>query len=124
VELDSVKTTMSGGIPIEAVPVSVVVLLYSIICFTLSFLLVLLLISFGERWTCKYITNLWKAISDISADVTILSTFTALSYAISWKTIKEAQFDKAVQSLEHPGLAIGGAAQPLDVVLFFIRKFT
>jgi hypothetical protein len=38
--------------------------------------------------------------------------------------IKEAQFDKAVQSLKHPGLAIGGAAQPVDVVLFFIRKFT
>jgi hypothetical protein len=66
--------------------------------------------------------------------VTILSTFTALStlgsiiqqlhYAISWKVIKEAQFDKAVQSLKHPGLAIGGAAQPVDVVLFFIRKFT
>lgn len=125
---------MSGGIPIEAVPVSVVVLFYSIICFTLCFLLVLLLISFGERWTCKCIISLWKAFSDISVDVTIFSTFTALStlgsiiqqlhYAISWKIIKEAQFVKAVQSLDHPGLALGGAAQRVDVVLFFIRKFT
>lgn len=65
-------------------------------------------------------------------DVTIFSAFTALStigsiiqqihYATSWLIIKEAQFNKAVQSLHHPGLAFGGAAQPVDVVLFFIRK--
>jgi hypothetical protein len=70
--------------------------------------------------------------SDFAADVTIFSAFTALStlgsiiqqihYATSWVIIKEAQFNKAVQSLDHPGLALGGAAQPVDVVLFFIRK--
>lgn len=37
-------------------------------------------------------------------------------------TIKEAQFNKAVQSLEHPGLALGGTAQLVDMVLFFVRK--
>jgi hypothetical protein len=72
------------------------------------------------------------SLSDHAIDVTIFSAFTALStlgsiiqqlhYATSWVVIKEAQFDKAVQSLDHPGLALGGAAQPVDVVLFFIRK--
>jgi hypothetical protein len=69
---------------------------------------------------------------NFATDVTIFSAFTALStlgsitqqlhYATSWVIIKEAQFHKAVESLDHPGLALGGAAQPVDVVLFFIRK--
>jgi hypothetical protein len=69
---------------------------------------------------------------NFATDVTVFSSFTALStlgsitqqlhYATSWVIIKEAQFHKAVESLDHPGLALGGAAQPVDVVLFFIRK--
>jgi hypothetical protein len=128
---------MSGGIPLDAVPVSVVVLLYSVICFTLCFLLVLLLISFGERWTCKQNLPLppfsFTSSAKCAIDVTIFSSFTALStvasiiqqlhYATSWVIIKEAQFNKAIESLKHPGLALGGAAQPVDEVLFFIRKY-
>jgi hypothetical protein len=63
--------------------------------------------------------------------VTIFSTFTAIStlasiiqqvhYATSFFTIKQAQFQQAVKSLSHPGLAFGGAAEPTDVVLFYIR---
>ena len=37
--------------------------------------------------------------------------------------IKQAQFDKAVQSLTTPALGLGGAAQIVDVVLFDIRGF-
>jgi hypothetical protein len=70
--------------------------------------------------------------ANCATDVTIFSAFTALStlgsiiqqlhYAIAWVIIKEAQFDQAVQSLTHKGLALGGAAQPTDKVLFYIRK--
>jgi hypothetical protein len=65
--------------------------------------------------------------------VTLFSTFTALStlasiiqqlhYATAWAIIKEAQFQKAVKSLTHKGLAFGGAAQIVDQVLFFIRTY-
>jgi hypothetical protein len=124
---------MSGGIPQEAVPVSAVVLLYSVINFILCFLLTLLLISFGERWTCNQNRCLSSTSSaDCATDVTIFSGFTALStlgsiiqqihYATSWVIIKEAQFNSAVESLKHSGLALGGAAQPVDEILFFIRK--
>ena len=34
------------------------------------------------------------------------------------------QFDKAVESLTHPGLALSGSAQTVDQVLFFIRKLS
>lgn len=43
---------MTGGIPQGAVGVSVVVLLYSAGCLTLTTLLTCLLISFGEAWSC------------------------------------------------------------------------
>jgi hypothetical protein len=62
----------------------------------------------------------------------MLCSFTALStaasiiqqfhYAFAWEVIKQAQFDKAVQSLTTPALGLGGAAQIVDVVLFDIRK--
>ena len=45
-----------------------------------------------------------------------------IHYATSWVIIKEAQFTKAVESLRHPGLALGGASQKVDVILFFIRE--
>ncbi|KAN0108479.1 hypothetical protein V8E51_008221 [Hyaloscypha variabilis] len=108
---------MSGGIPQEAVPVSVIVLFYSVTCFLLCLLLVLLLISFGERWTYVTIFSAFTALS------TLGSIIQQLHYATSWVVIKEAQFNKAVQSLDHPGLALGGAAQPVDVVLFFIQFY-
>jgi hypothetical protein len=64
--------------------------------------------------------------------VTIFSTATAIStlasiiqqlhYATSWLVIKQAQFQQAVKSLSHPGLAFGGAAEQTDIILFYIRK--
>jgi hypothetical protein len=71
--------------------------------------------------------------TDRLVDVTLLCSFTLLStvasiiqqfhYAFAWETIKQAQFDKAVQSLTVPALGLGGAAQIVDVALFDIRKF-
>ena len=75
-----------------------------------------------------------KIIADCLTDVTMLCSFTALStvasiiqqfhYAFAWEVIKQAQFDKAVQSLTTPALGLGGAAQTMDVVLFDIREYS
>jgi hypothetical protein len=72
-------------------------------------------------------------VADYLVDVTLLCFFTAVStvasiiqqfhYAFAWKVIKQAQFDKALQSLTTPALGLGGAAQMVDVVLFDIRGF-
>ncbi|KAF8851897.1 hypothetical protein BDZ45DRAFT_129285 [Acephala macrosclerotiorum] len=108
---------MAPGIPSQAVWASVIVLIYSSICLSLSTMLTCLLITFGESWSY----------------VTILSGFTALStaasiaqqfhYATSWVIIKQAQFDKAVLALTHKGLAFGGAAQIVDQILYFIQFY-
>ncbi|CZR61688.1 uncharacterized protein PAC_11585 [Phialocephala subalpina] len=102
---------MGSGIPQGAAGASVAVLIYSFFCQTCSLLLVGLLLSYGEN-------------------VTLLCSFTAIStvgsiiqkfhYAFAWEVIKQAQFDKAVQSLTTPALGLGGAAQTVDVVLFDI----
>jgi hypothetical protein len=65
-------------------------------------------------------------------DVMIFSTFTSIAtlasfiqqihYAVAWSIIKQSQFDLAVMSISHPGLAFGGAAEQTDVILFYIRK--
>jgi hypothetical protein len=66
------------------------------------------------------------------SDVMIFSTFTSIAtlasfvqqihYALAWSLIKQSQFETAVKSLSHPGLSFGGAAEPIDVILFYIRK--
>jgi hypothetical protein len=66
--------------------------------------------------------------------VTLLNLFTATStlasiiqqihYATAWVAIKQAQYDKAVEYLNTPSLAIGGAAEKTDVVVFDIRKLS
>ncbi len=81
-----------------------------------------------EYWQRKVLL----ASANLKIDVTIFSGFTALStltsiiqqvhYATAWVVIKEAQFEKAVESQTRKGLAFGGAAQIVDQVLFFIRK--
>lgn len=53
-QIVSAKVVMSGGIPKAAAGASAGVLLYSIVCLILSTLLVCLLWSYGERWTCKF----------------------------------------------------------------------
>jgi hypothetical protein len=125
---------MGGGIPNGAVGASVAVLIYSFLCLTCSSLVVGLLLSYGEKWTCKlYIRslNLEQKLTAYLIDVTFLCFFTALStvasiiqqfhYAFAWEVIKQAQFNQAVQSLTTPALGLGGAAQIVDVVLFDIR---
>ena len=81
---------------------------------------------------CAIRSTKLRSTADRSIDVTLLCAFTALStvgsiiqqfhYATSWVDIKQAQFEKAIQSLTEPSLAFGGAAQKTDVALFYIRK--
>lgn len=68
----------------------------------------------------------------VETDVTIHSSFTSLStlasiiqqihFAIRWRVIKEAQFNKAIRATILPGLTFVGGAHPVDMALFFIRK--
>ncbi|KAH8596385.1 hypothetical protein B0O99DRAFT_593705 [Bisporella sp. PMI_857] len=108
---------MAGGIPSGAVGASVGVLLYSAICFFMCFLVVCLLWSYGERWT--YITML----ASFAATSTFASIIQQVHYATSWVAIKEAQYKKALKSVEIPGLALGGASETTDVVLFNIQFY-
>jgi len=48
--------------------------------------------------------------------------FCRIHYVISFKVIKQAVFDKAVKSLTVPSLGFCGAAQIVDVVLYWFRK--
>ncbi|KAH6674167.1 hypothetical protein B0J14DRAFT_33301 [Halenospora varia] len=109
---------MAGGIPQEAVATSAVVLIYSFICLTLVTLLVCLLVSFGERWTFVTIFSAFTALSTLGS---IIQQF---HYAFDWRVIKQAQFDQAVKSLSHPGLAFGGAAEKADIILFNIQFYS
>lgn len=125
---------MGVGIPQGAVGASIAVLIYSFFCLTCSSLVVGLLLSYGESWTCKLWTYhlIRNTFADCVIDVTLLCSFTAIStvgsiiqqfhYAFAWEVIKQAQFDNAVQSLTTPALGLGGAAQSVDVVLFDIRE--
>ncbi|CZR59817.1 uncharacterized protein PAC_09711 [Phialocephala subalpina] len=108
---------MAPGIPSQAVWASVVVLIYSSICLSLSTMLTCLLISFGESWS--YVT-IFSGFTALSTAASIAQQF---HYATSWVIIKQAQFDKAVLALTHKGLAFGGAAQIVDQVLFFIQFY-
>ena len=45
-----------------------------------------------------------------------------LHYATSWAVIKEAQFKKAVKSLNQPALALQGASESTDIILYDIRE--
>ncbi|KAG4434667.1 hypothetical protein IFR05_009842 [Cadophora sp. M221] len=108
---------MTGGIPQGAVGVSVVVLLYSAGCLTLTTLLTCLLISFGEAWSYVTIFSGFTALSSLA------SVIQQVHYAVAWVVIKEAQFQKAVESQTRKGLAFGGAAQIVDQVLFFIQFY-
>lgn len=66
-------------------------------------------------------------------DVTLLAMFTCIStlgsisqqlhYATSWEKIKQAQYNKAVESLTNPSLGFGGAADITDVVLYWIQFY-
>ena len=66
-------------------------------------------------------------------DVTLHSCFTSLStlasiiqqifFAVGWRAIKEAQFNKAIRALSLPGLTFVGGAHPVDMALFFIRTY-
>ena len=128
---------MGDGIPNGAVGASVAVLIYSFCCLTASSLVVGLMLSYGENWTCKLsilpLISQCQTVADYLVDVTLLCFFAAIStvasiiqqfhYAFAWEVIKQAQFDRALQSLTTPALGLGGAAQKVDVVLFVIRGF-
>ncbi|CAL3967470.1 unnamed protein product [Diplocarpon coronariae] len=107
-----------GGIPSRALGASVAVLLYSSGCLALSTLLTCLLVNFGEAWS--YVT--------IISGFTSLSTFASIveqiHYAVAWVTIKEAQYEKAVESQYRQGLQFRRAALQLDSVLFFIQFYS
>ncbi|KAE8448058.1 hypothetical protein EG329_009823 [Mollisiaceae sp. DMI_Dod_QoI] len=80
-------------------------------------MLTVLLISFDEAWSYVTIFSGFTALS------TAASLVQQLHYATSWVVIKQAQFDKALLALTHKGLAIGGAAQIVDQVLFYIQFY-
>jgi hypothetical protein len=61
--------------------------------------------------------------SSFTSIATLGSFIQQIHYAVDWSTIKQAQFDQAVKSLSHPGLAFGGAAERTDVILFYIRTY-
>ncbi|KAL3424019.1 glycoside hydrolase [Phlyctema vagabunda] len=108
---------MTGGIPIDVVGVAVGILLYSFVCLTLSLLLVCLLWSFGERWTYVALLTIFTSIS------TLASIIQQFHYALAWKSVKQAQYSKAVESLSNPSLSFGGAAQIVDVILYWIQFY-
>lgn len=53
---------------------------------------------------------------------TLASIIQQFHYVFDWSTIKHAQYEQALKSVSHPGLAFGGAAGQADIVLFYIRK--
>lgn len=57
-----------------------------------------------------------------SATSTLFSIGQQIHYAISFRLVKIAVFDRAVQSLTTPSLGFGGAAQVIDVGLYWIRR--
>ena len=62
--------------------------------------------------------------SSFTSIATLASFIQQIHYATDWSIIKQAQFDQAVESLQHPGLSFGGAAEKTDVILFYIREQT
>ncbi|RDW92421.1 hypothetical protein BP5796_01815 [Coleophoma crateriformis] len=106
-----------GGLPQAAVTVSVVVLIYSFICLVLTVLLTFLLWTYGERWTYVALLTIFTSISTLGSFVQ------QLHYVSDFTVIKEAQFQKALASLDTPALGFGGSAEIGDVVLYWIQFY-
>jgi hypothetical protein len=122
---------MGTGIPQEAVGASAAVLSYSIICLLLASMLICMLWSYGERWTCEPNSPYLISKSNIDLDITFLSTFSAIStlgsiiqqihYNTSWAIVKQDDYNTAVKSITNPSLGILGIGNTIDRVLYLIR---
>ncbi|KAG9247384.1 hypothetical protein BJ878DRAFT_191332 [Calycina marina] len=107
----------STSIPSGAVGAFIGVLVYSVICLVLCTLVVGLLFSYGEKWT--YITML----ATFSAISTVGSIAQQIHYGTSWASIKEEQYQKALNIQTYPGLAFTGASGTLDIVLYNMQLY-
>lgn len=45
-----------------------------------------------------------------------------MHYAVAWRAVKQAQFEKALRAVDLPGLTFVGGAHPVDRALYLIRK--
>ncbi|RDL37488.1 uncharacterized protein BP5553_04921 [Venustampulla echinocandica] len=64
-------------------------------------------------------------ISAFAATSTLGSIAQQIHYATAWISIKQGEFDQAVRSLSHPGLAwaLGGSAAKANMVLYYIQFY-
>lgn len=124
---------MRGGLPSEALGVSALVLIYSLVCLKLSSALVCLLVIYGEKSKCASSSiNILDDVANVLADVTIFSTFTAISTLASiiqqiyfignWKMLKQKHYELTMKSLLRHGLAFENSGEKGDLVLFYIRQ--
>lgn len=122
---------MGTGIPQEAVGASAAVLIYSLICLLLVCMLICMLWSYGERWTCECNSPSWVGRSNIDLDITFLTAFSAIStlgsilqqihYNTSWTIVKHDGYNSALAAIDKPALRLTGIGNPLDRVLYLIR---
>ncbi|QSZ36485.1 hypothetical protein DSL72_006365 [Monilinia vaccinii-corymbosi] len=108
---------MGTGVPQEAIGVSVTVLVYSFICFTLVTLFICMLWAYGERWT--YVAFLAK----FSALSTAGSIAQQIHYNREWLIIKHDDYMRAVEALDTPDLGrFAAVSNTLDLIFFTIRE--
>lgn len=108
---------MRGGLPSEALGVSALVLIYSLVCLKLSSALVCLLVIYGEK--SKYVT----IFSTFTAISTLASIIQQIYFIGNWKMLKQKHYELTMKSLLRHGLAFENSGEKGDLVLFYIQFY-
>ena len=127
---------MDTAVPTAALPASILVLIYSLVCLTCSVLLAYMLISNNEKTGCEpfssYCTTLPRLnLLTFFVDVTLITAFVTLSttasiiqqvyYACEWRTVKTVALQQAKASAHQPSLAYGPLSTGLNLALYEIQ---
>ncbi|KAJ9666787.1 hypothetical protein H2201_003191 [Coniosporium apollinis] len=95
---------MSNGIPQEYVGTVVAVILYTHLCLLATLVLLRKLYLNGDKFTFVSLLTLFVSIGIVGA------ICEQIHYAANWKVVKEAQYQKALYMVDHPGLVFTNAA--------------
>ncbi|RDW77558.1 hypothetical protein BP6252_05611 [Coleophoma cylindrospora] len=108
----------STSIPLGALPVSIVVLLYTAISLSAGLLLIYLLWSHERRFTYVAILAVLVSLS------TAVSMTQQIHFAVDWKNIKAGQYAMRGKLDINASRAISNGSHGLDLGLFWIQFYT
>ncbi|KAK2792406.1 hypothetical protein FQN52_003341 [Onygenales sp. PD_12] len=107
---------MSESIPQGALDVFCALLIFSVICLCPNLVLAVYFIRTPDRFSYVSLCTWFLAISTTS------SIIQQIHFAVKWRSVKQATFEKSRLTDEFPGLRLIGAAHPVQLVNFKIQN--